>query len=80
MLDLKKLDKKFNEILASFDEAKLQQWIDFSNAREQLELLELGHSVNVIVEPSSPNYINAQELLVKVNLETAGENNYALAA
>ncbi|RRJ91468.1 hypothetical protein [Flavobacterium macacae] len=80
MLDLKKIDKKFNEILASFDEAKLQQWIDFSNTREQLELLELGHSVNVIVEQSTPNYINPQELLVKVNLETAGENNYALAA
>jgi hypothetical protein len=80
MLDLKKLDKQFDEILASFDEAKLQQWIDFADEREQFERLSSGESVDVDVESSKPNYLSPLELSAATNVQYAGENNYALAA
>lgn len=78
MLDIDKLDKKFDEILSSFTEEKIQQWIDFSEERETIDRLFNGEYVNLNMEKLNPKYVvdsNSDSLYAK-----AGENNYALAA
>lgn len=47
MLDYNKLDKQFNEILNSFTEEKLEDWIKFDNERlkQMKNQLELFYSV-----------------------------------
>ncbi|SFN38363.1 hypothetical protein SAMN04487989_10171 [Bizionia echini] len=78
MLDIDKLDKQFDEILSSFSEEKIQQWIDFAEERETMECLFNGESVNISMEKLKPKYVivsNSDALF-----EKAGENNYALAA
>lgn len=79
MLDIEKLDKKFDEILSSFTEEKLQQWIDFADEREVMENLFNGQSININLEKLKPKYIVSS---IKENslYTQAGENNYALAA
>lgn len=78
MLDINKLNKKFDEILSSFTEEKVQQWIDFANEREQIERLLKGESVDIVLDKVNPKYINASKIVSKYS--NAGENNYALAA
>lgn len=34
MLDVKKLEEQFDQILASFTDADLQDWLDFAEKRE----------------------------------------------
>ncbi len=78
MLDIDKLDKKFDEILSSFTEEKIQQWIDFAEERETIDRLFNGESVKLNMEKLKPKYVvvsNSNSLYSK-----AGENNYALAA
>ena len=50
MLDIDKLDKQFDEILSSFTEEKIQQWLDFAEERETIDRLFNGESVNLNME------------------------------
>lgn len=78
MLDIDKLDKQFDDILSSFTEEKIQQWLDFAEERETIDRLFNGESVNLNMEKLNPKYVvvsSSNSLYAK-----AGENNYALAA
>ncbi len=78
MLNINKLNAKFDEILSSFTEDKVQQWIDFADNRELVDRLLNGESVDIILEKRKPKYIVADKIASKYS--NAGENNYALAA
>ena len=78
MLDIDKLDKQFDEILSSFSEEKIQQWLDFAEERETIDRLFNGESVNLNMDKLNPKYVvvsNSNSVYAN-----AGENNYALAA
>lgn len=78
MLDINKLNTKFDEILFSFTEDKVQQWIDFADKRELMERLLNGDSVDIVLDKINPKYIEPDMIASKYS--SAGENNYALAA
>ena len=78
MLDLDKLDKQFDDILATFTAEKLQQWIEFADEREEMELLLNGDSVDLDLEKIKPKYLTTSKN--KLAFNTFGEINYTLAA
>lgn len=50
MLDIKKLDKKFDEILSSFTEERIQEWVDYKENMINKETL-LGAALGIIRIP-----------------------------
>jgi hypothetical protein len=78
MLDIKQLNDKFDEILSSFTEEKVQQWIDFANERDLVERLLRGESIDIVLDKVNPKYVSTNRIVAKYS--NAGENNYALAA
>ena len=78
MLDLDKLNNKFDEILSTFTEEKLQHWIDFADQRELIERLLNGESVDISLDKVNPKYVESNKAIEIYS--NAGENSYALAA
>lgn len=77
MLDILALEKQFDEILNSFTEKELKQWLSFAEEREMFEKLQKGDIVTIKfnthqvanIEPTSNTDINI-----------AGNYQYAMAA
>lgn len=80
MLNIKELEKQFDEILHSFSDKDLEEWLAFAELREQFAMLNKGHTVTLNfnnyqiadIENSS-----AQSAAYEKNI---GDYNYALAA
>lgn len=80
MLDLDKLEKQFDEILASFTSKDLQDWIDFADNRELFDRLKNGEKVNIKFEKYNAQFVGTENLEILFGNTIAGEGNYALAA
>lgn len=78
MLDINKLNTKFDEILSSFTEEKVQQWIDFADERELIERLLKGESVDIVLDKINPKYLDSNEIVSEYS--NVDGDNYALAA
>jgi len=82
MLDYKTLDKEIDVLLESFTGKDLRVWLDLKNDRENLERLKNGETISVESEKYIVVNVNigGEIMQALLDVKSAGENNYALAA
>lgn len=76
MLDYKKLDTEFTNLLNQFDKERLEQWIAFDQKRLDTERFLSGESVPIHKDNTLLSILSDPLELIS----TTGESNYALAA
>ena len=80
MLNLKELEKQFDEILDSFTEKDLKDWLDFAEQREILDKLQKGEIVTLKFN-THQIVSNCDKAITNIAFEESADNyQYAMAA